>query len=123
MSYCRIGDDSDVYVYASIEGGYTIIVAEQRAVGEWPTYTFPEEHKVYEGSGFYLTPEGAEAHARWIEENWKSEKIDLPEAGESFHYATTKATYEKLEELHKVGYKIPYRVFKRLADEGALKTI
>lgn len=83
------------------------------------TYDYPEEHRIYtEGqAGFYLTPEGAEAWRKWLDENWKMIPIDLPFAGQSFHLPTRQETIDKLLELEALGYHLPDRVIERLRRE------
>ena len=34
MAYCRFGDDSDLYMYSSITGGYQFHLANDTALGE-----------------------------------------------------------------------------------------
>jgi len=34
MAYCRGGDDSDLYMYHNISGGYAFWIARQTALGE-----------------------------------------------------------------------------------------
>ena len=129
MSYCRLssdGDRSDFYVYGHVNGGWTIQLAHQRfATIPVPTYHFPEEHRVYsgEGGGFFLTPEGAEAHRKWLDENWKMVPIDLPFAGASFHFPTRQETIDKLLELEALGYHLPPRVIERLRREIAEESL
>ena len=105
MSYCRCGNDSDVYLYASVVGGWTLHVAQNKKIKEMT----PMSEK------FPLTEEDREQWVREWDECW--EIITLPDAGASFRFDTIDEVIEKLNDLKTKGYIVPEYAYERLYRE------
>ena len=122
MAYCRFSSNgwrSDVYVYASVYGGWQIHVACRRLVhpsGELCPL-WPNDPHTREDLRDYV-------HA---ERKWRNEAtyIDIngPMDGESYVCESPKACADKLEEISTAGYHVPDWVIPALrAEAEELKT-
>jgi hypothetical protein len=119
MSYCRWSSDDfacDVYVYADIQGGYTIHVAGRRHVRK-PNPPSPPFSLLKENIG------------EWQKQNTASgkdldtiplKKINGPFDGKSFNEPTPREAADKLREIQKAGYNVPQYVIDRLYGEAAI---
>lgn len=113
MSYCRWSSDnwkSDVYVYAHVDGFYSINVAANRTVGDTPivpdiTTTPLEEWKI-----------AHDEQMKWLDIA-KREKIDLPYAGESFEEWSAEEAVERLVALQELGYHVPQYAIESIREE------
>lgn len=92
MSYCRFGDDSDVYVYNSFSS-LAIHVAKSRCIRELSSEDTMEE----------------------ILASFKP--IDLPHDGASFYPVSINACVNQLLILRNLGYKVPEYVITQLRQE------
>ena len=115
MSYCRWSSDDfacDLYIYES-GNGFEVHIASNR--------------HVIDRSG--LPPKAEFGDPGWIEvwlarnaavseliKDAPLEKIDLPQAGESFIYATGDAAADKVQELIALGYSVPDGVVESLRE-------
>ena|SRR6478752_3658803 len=117
MSYCRWSSDdfaSDLYIYESAEG-FVIHVASSRHVvdrsGLPPVVEFGD-------------PGWAEAWAERgmavmeLVKDAPLEKIDLPQAGESFTFDDAIEAADKVVELKALGYHVPDGVVEALREEA-----
>jgi hypothetical protein len=115
MSYCRWSSDDfecDLYIYESVDG-FQVHVASNRHVidrsGLPPVVEFGD-------------PDWAEAWAtrsmavQELVEDAPLEKIDLPQAGESFSFETGDEAADKVEELIALGYHVPDGVVESLRE-------
>lgn len=116
MSYVRFSSDnhrSDVYVFADVKGGYTLMIAQNRFVGPEPRPELPP-----------LTQDGIDAYLKaserldaWVEAA-KRVPINLPEAGREFNFETAAEMADKLLDLRALGYYVPqYAIDNLLAEE------
>lgn len=117
MSYCRWSSDdfkSDLYVYASVHGCWTIHVAANRIVGEVPPCSLS-----------LLKTDGPEAYmaARKVRtafmDTAEHVPIGLPHDGETFNLASPGECADKCAELATMGYHVPDGVVAALREEGA----
>jgi hypothetical protein len=97
MSYCRWGDDSDVYVYSDVRGGWTTWVAARR-----------------KREGYIFSPANV---VKDMEDGYVD--IDLPYVGKGFNDATLAKCIARLEDLRALGYAVPQYALDRLRKELA----
>lgn len=117
MSYCRWSSDdfaSDLYIYESVDG-FVIHVANSR--------------HIVDRSG--LPPIVEMGDEAWVD-SWVArnaavmelvkdaplEKIDLPQAGESFYLGDAVEAADKVVELIALGYHVPDGVVEALREEA-----
>ena len=113
MAYCRFSSDnfrSDVYVYEGIGGGFVMHLAGNRYVGD-----IPEVPAI----GTVSMEKFLAAHKKQMDylKNAKTERIELPHAGESFVCSTAKECAEFLEKFKALGYRVPEGVIPALLEE------
>ena len=96
MSYCRIGDNSDVYCYAS-EEGWEICTAANFC--------------------WYEPPLSEPATVKEMLAKIKSKPTGLPFAGETFQFKAPGEAADKLLELRGHGYRVPQDAIDRLIKE------
>lgn len=101
MSYCRFGDDSDVYVYMS-GNGITIHVANKRKK---------------DGVDVAAKMEGVKPKDMVDVFEDCYETIPLPCVGEDYMGLDHEEALEILTKLDALGYRVPTCVFVRLLEE------
>lgn len=115
MSYSRWSTNDfqcDVYVYANVNGCWTIHVAGNRIVYKAPLpdpVPFDRDHSV-EWFDRYR-------QVMAMVDNAERAPIDLPHAGDSFDEPTPGACADRLAELKKLGYNMPDDVIPALRQE------
>jgi hypothetical protein len=110
MSYCRFSSDnwqSDVYVYAHVDGGYDVHVASNRFVGEIPPLA---------NFGTVSQQEWVESHEAQTQAIKRAEKtpIGLSSDGESFHWEDLQDLLIHLLQLRAEGYHVPDFALERI---------
>ena len=119
MSYCRFSTNDfqcDVYVYASVHGGYTTHVAGNRVI-----YTSPLPRRIV----LRDDPYGYVVRMRQVGamvEAAQRESIRLPHAGTTFNDSTPAACADRLEKLSALGYRVPQSAIAALREEMACAT-
>jgi hypothetical protein len=94
MSYCRVGDEgSDVYMYADVQGGYTLHVARNRVI-KGPRI----KHGALKGL-------------------LRVRKINHHCAGESYNVSSREEMINLMLELKLEGFGVPRRAIDQLLDE------
>ena len=101
MSYCRCGEDSDIYMYGDGKG-WSIHIANTKHT----TYNMPD-HIKYSGD--------PKLQLEWIREN--SEPLDKPRAGEDIHLSTLQECLDALKQLREEEYLIPQHAIDRVIRE------
>lgn len=117
MSYCRwstvLHDNyvSDLYIYDHVDGFISVNVAGGRwdGIQNAPRLELHEQGKTDEFATSYM------ARKKWREEQkeagtLKTAPIDLPHAGESRAFTDPAECVKFLEELKKLGYRMPESV-------------
>lgn len=115
MSYCRFSSDnhkSDVYVYASVYGGFDVHIAKKRYrnADQIPELPFILDCSVEEFNAAYTR------QREWFEDA-ETEDIDLIYAGSYKNLSTLAETKEFLLELKDIGYYIPESCLERINEE------
>lgn len=118
MSYCRFGDDSDVYVYSdACVGGWSTHIAARRRIRplteDCPSKEDFENEEVWKA-----------AHRAWMERVFSDdnyEELQLPPEGDYYHTETVADTIDLLKRLQGLGYVVPVRAFDRLQWEALLE--
>jgi hypothetical protein len=115
MSYCRFSSDnwsSDVYVYANVDGCWTIHVAGRRYTGEIP--------KVPPLCGDDVNAFVAAHQAQLAAlDTTTMVPIGLPHDCASFDEPTPGACADRLEELQALGYHVPQYAIDELRREAS----
>ena len=107
MSYCRFGQ-SDIYAYES-NMGFIIHTAKVYPKDRPPTiFDFVEKYGQEVVYNMWKLTFPREPHMI---------DIDLPFAGESFVLETIEEFYDKMVELHDIGYKLQHNTLKRIKEE------
>lgn len=112
MSYCRWSSDNfkcDVYAYGS-DAGFQIHVAGLRVLGEIPPLGNILELSTEEFLDTY------KLHHAFLE-TAERKPIGLEYDGQSFTCGTLVEFFEKMQELRRLGYKIPEYVFESIREE------
>lgn len=116
MSYCRWstvlhdGHESDLYIYDHGGGFISVNVAASRLAGieKAPRVVMPVH-----GEDMRVFAESYEARNRWRQEHHDElvhTPIDLPYAGETKEFTDVNECVAFLEELKKLGYRMPESV-------------
>jgi len=109
MSYCRWSSDdfkSDIYAYET-DGGYEILVADNRVVGECPHLDWSTPKSFVESG----------QKQREFLATCERTKIGLPFDGGSFFLQTAQEFRDKLLELRSIGYYVPQEAIDRINEE------
>lgn len=123
MSYCRLGDDSDVYCYGHVEGGFVVHVASSRLKKGYLYEFLPKIPKPLWNQNTEKPNPRELAEWKKLFDTFKKEyneafeEIPLVFAGTVFRVPSHKLFREKLVELKTIGYKVPDRVFERIDSE------
>jgi hypothetical protein len=116
MSYCRWSSDchqSDVYVYADVQGGWTTHVAGRRRVPVKPVPAPPDN--TYPDAVIEYWMECS----RWVDDWTAWEWAPVPaHAGESFNDDTPGGCADRLEQLRAAGVNVPQYAIDRLREEA-----
>ena len=118
MSYCRWSSDSfksDLYVYAHVDGFYSINIADNRLVGDNRPEELPTQNMTQDEWDAYFAAHTA-ALMKWLD-TAAHEKIDLPYAGESFAEASAADAVDRLKMLQSLGYNVPQYAIEALEEE------
>ena len=114
MSYCRWSDDSDVYVYEDVSGGWTTHVAGRRRVDPpaQPSLALLAEGQVF----WWMLLERMRRSALDVTGD-PMERIAAPSAGESFNDPSPGECADRLERLRAEGLIVPQYAIDDLRDE------
>lgn len=119
MSYCRFSSDchqSDVYVYADVNGGFTTHVAGRRRKPLKPVPEPPPDDDMFPLAYW-------DACTAWTQGqgNWEWQDITHEAAGQVFNDATEMECVDRLRALQAAGLNVPQYAIDRLlldAEEG-----
>jgi len=113
MSYCRWSSDdfkSDIYCYESCDGGFEIMVAENKILGDIPHVPFILDVSTEEYMLAY------DKQSKFLK-TAKHENLNLKHDGERFNEPTAKEAADRLEYLRDIGYNVPEHAIKSLREE------
>ena len=115
MAYCRFGNDSDVYCYESVFGGYQVHVANNRFASDEPFPEFPHGK---------VTPQSVSewniASKEW-RERAKLVPIDSPIAGASNCFETVDEAIAYLLMLRSNGFAVPEYAIESMREDAKLE--
>jgi hypothetical protein len=119
MSYCRWSSadfKSDFYVYAHVDGSWTIHMARNRVVGDCPPILWPADPKDAGQVEAWAASHKAQSAFLAAAEH---AQIGLPHDGETFKLTTPGECADKCAELAALGYMLPNGVIEALREEQA----
>lgn len=126
MSYCRLSSDdfqSDVYVYATVNGRIHIHMAiQKRKINPKllpPKIEEPDANLVSDEEWDEITQQIDDRNAVVMEllESIPYEKLNGPFAGKTFVENSKLAAYNRLLEIRNAGYHVPQHALDRLFGE------
>jgi hypothetical protein len=117
VSYCRWSCDdfkSDFYVYAHVDGSWTIHLAGNRVVGDVPRVPFPTD--LHDPAQVAAYAKASKARSRFLDKAQRV-AIGLPHDSETFKLDSPGECAAKCEELAALGYRLPAWVVDDLRAE------
>lgn len=123
MSYCRWSSDDfqcDVYVYAHVNGGWTIHVAGGRKTPDAPRPA-PLDHPDWWNhgeAGVVAFMNRQKAVREWVD-TAPMLPIGLPHDNETLTTDTPSECADQLERLREIGYNVPQYAIDALREEAA----